>query len=145
MNFIEPQCSGIASLSIAGNLWHRRFGHLNFNDLKILNDNNVVHELVCNKTINKNIKYDVCCEGKQPRLSFKNEGKRSNSLLHIVHADLCGPMGVPSIGGCRYQLLFEYDYSKMVFEYFLKNNDEVFFLNHLRFFKILFKIKRIQI
>jgi Integrase core domain len=43
-----------------------------------------------------------------------------------VHADICGPMEVPSIGGSKYFLLFEDDYTRMCFIYFIKTKDQVF-------------------
>jgi len=43
-----------------------------------------------------------------------------------VHADVCGPMSVESLGGSRYFLLFTDDYSQMSWVYFLKFKSEVF-------------------
>lgn len=43
-----------------------------------------------------------------------------------MHADLCGPMLVESLGGSRYFLLFLDDYSRMCWVYFLKAKSEAF-------------------
>ncbi|CAG4955863.1 unnamed protein product [Colias eurytheme] len=68
----------------------------------------------------------VCCEGKQTKLPFPTSSSRSDNILNIVHADLCGPMENKSLGQARYFLLLVDDYSRMAFVYFLKCKDETF-------------------
>lgn len=60
---------------------------------------------------------------------------RSTELLEIIHADICGPMEVPSIGKSRYFLTFVDDCSRMVHIYFLKSKDET--LGYFKEFKNL--------
>lgn len=96
-------------------LWHRRFGHVSFGNMKFL-DINVPNGLKCR----------VCIRGKQTRTPFANEGTRATQKLEIVHSDVCGPLQVQSIGGCRYFLSFIDDYTRKVFVYVLKNKSEVF-------------------
>lgn len=68
----------------------------------------------------------ICNEGKQTKMSFPQKGTRASNVLEIVHADVCGPMEERSIGGTKYFLVLEDDFSRMSFVYFLKNKDEVF-------------------
>ncbi|KAG7301017.1 hypothetical protein JYU34_015390 [Plutella xylostella] len=107
-------------------VWHRRLGHINSKDLNIMKDGAV-----------KGISYpgtaeismsncSVCCEGKQARLPFPQSSTRSEMVLEIVHADVCGPMEQASIGMSKYFLLFVDDFSRMSFVYFLKSKSEVF-------------------
>lgn len=105
-------------------VWHRRLAHVNYRDLIKMKDsvNGLDFKDVCNK---ENF-CQVCCEGKQSRLPFKHVGTRATSLLELVHSDVCGPMETLSLGGSRYFVLFEDDYSKMVFVYILKTKDQVF-------------------
>lgn len=57
--------------------------------------------------------------GKQNRNSFPVGKSWRASICHeLVHADLCGPMSVESLGGSRYFLLFTKDYSRMSWVYF---------------------------
>lgn len=63
--------------------------------------------------------------GKQSRLPFKASKTRSNNILDVIHADLCGGMEVMSIGGARYFLTFIDDFSRKTFIYFLKSKKEV--------------------
>lgn len=110
--------SSVANLAVSGDILHRRFHE------------GAVSGLKCNGKIAKSEVCQVCCEGKQARLSFKKSNNRAESCLEVIHADLCGPMEMFSIGSSRYFLLFEDDYSRMSFIYLLKSKDQA-----LEFFK----------
>lgn len=114
---------GMASLAVTGSVLHRRFAHINYKDLNMMHQG-AVEGLTCSGKLSCDELCEVCCEGKQARLSFKNTGNRAKSRLEMVHADLCGPMEVPSLAGSRYFLLFEDDFTRMGFVYFLKNKDQ---------------------
>ena len=44
-----------------------------------------------------------CVYGKQTKHSFPvNKALRASKCLQLVHADVCGPMSVKSLGGSRY-------------------------------------------
>ena len=123
---------GTASLAITGTVLHRRFAHINYKDLSKMHQG-AVEGLTCIGKLHCDDTCEVCCEGKQARGSFKNKGTRAKNKLEMVHADLCGPMEVPSIGGSKYFLLFEDDYSRMCFVYFLKHKSEA--IEHFKEFK----------
>lgn len=117
--------------AVSSELWHCRFGHINYHDLKLMT--NLVEGLNYKGKLESSNFCQTCCEGKQAKLPFKNIGSRATELLETVHADLCGPMEVASIGGSRYFLLLEDDFSKMCFIYFLRNKNET--INHFIEFK----------
>lgn len=73
--------------------------HINYSDLDKLNSG-IVDDMGynCIKSF-QNRNCEVCCEGKQTRLSFPKEGSRTSKDLELVHADVCGPMESKSIGG----------------------------------------------
>ncbi|GBO45054.1 Retrovirus-related Pol polyprotein from transposon TNT 1-94 [Araneus ventricosus] len=50
---------------------------------------------------------------------------KSNDVLELIHADLCGPVHVESLGGSKYFLIIVDDYSGMYFSFFLKSKTEV--------------------
>ncbi|KAF8784634.1 Retrovirus-related Pol polyprotein like [Argiope bruennichi] len=60
------------------------------------------------------------------QLFSKGKAKRAKEILGIVHADVCGPMNVASIGGSQYFVSFIDDLSRMTFVYFLKHKSKVF-------------------
>ena len=70
VNSIDKKCL-VAQVDDIVWKWHERMGHLNFNSLKMLQKKNMVVGLpqieepkkICGK----------CCEGKQPRKSYKSE------------------------------------------------------------------------
>lgn len=68
---------------------------------------------------------EACVIGKQHRLPFKGHNQTTTKCGELLHADVCGPMQVNSIGGSRYFLLIKDDYSHMRFVYFLKAKSEV--------------------
>lgn len=99
-------------------LWHRRLGHLNRNDMNFLKKKKLDKGLEgC--MINKE-KYEMCVSGKNSKFPFKRTGKRDSELLQLVHSDVCSPMSVNSIGGARYMLTFIDDCSRNKFVFFIK-------------------------
>lgn len=127
LNVETVRCFAVnSSKEVDSEVWHRRLGHLNSTYLNKMK-NGVVRGLSFHdvaKIEKKNCV--VCCEGKQSRLPFSNTGTRAEQVLDVVHADVCGPMEKKSIGGSRYFLIFEDDFSRMVFVYFLKKKEETY-------------------
>ena len=86
-------------------LWHQRYGHLNHNDLMLLQKKSMVEGLPIIK--NDHIECVVCALGKQHRNEFPNhEEKRQTELLELMHTNVCGPMQTRSLGGAWYYLIF---------------------------------------
>ena len=80
-----------------GNLWHKRYGHLNFYALQELNQMQMVLGL---PSITSKKLCEGCLFGKHTRFSFpKGDARRSTIQLELVHSDLCGPMQTASLGG----------------------------------------------
>ena len=106
-------------------LWHRRFGHLNFQSLKHLQQHNMVHGL---PTIQEAKEVcEGCAIGKHHRESFpKGKAWRASTPLELVHTDVCGPMKTKTHGGNRYFITFIDDFSRMTWVYFLRQKSEVF-------------------
>lgn len=99
-------------------LWHKRYGHLGFDNLARLKAHNMVtgigttadefkaaiaDESVC----------EPCALGKQHRLPFKTSTSKSNRPLALIHTDVCGPLSVTSRGGSNYFVTILDDYSKL--------------------------------
>ena len=107
-------------------LWHQRFGHLGERNLSKLKKDGLVH----------NFQYDVakklklcesCVAGKIHRSPFPKTGhERATELLGLVHSDVCGRIGSPSLGGAEYFVTFVDDKSHYVWIYPIKHKHEVF-------------------
>jgi hypothetical protein len=76
----------------------------------------------CNEHL---INCSICLKAKQTRKSFpRNESHRKETLLELIHTDICGPMRVNSIGGSRYFITFIDDKSGWYEIYFIKKKSE---------------------
>ena len=100
-------------------LWHERLVHQNCEHVKQL--------LIRNNIKVKDIDFfcEACVYGKIHRLPFKMSESKSKQVGDLIHADVCGPMEIESLGGSCYLLLFKDDYSSYVIIYYLKNKSEV--------------------
>ena len=108
-------------------LWHLRFGHLNYKYIKDLEKHNMVSGLkITENTFTNRNDCETCIFGKMNRKSCpKSSETRASNCYELIHTDLCGPLQVSSIGGSRYILTFTDDYSRYVHVYMLKRKSEV--------------------
>ncbi|CAL8990799.1 unnamed protein product [Prunus brigantina] len=88
-----------ASISQSTLIWHRRMGHLNFQSLKLLQNEDMPFP--------------------------KQATSRVTTPLELVHTDVCGPMQTVTKAGNRYFLTFIDDYKRMCWIYFLRCKSEV--------------------
>lgn len=58
-------------------------------------------------------------------MPFSHKGTRAKKTLEIVHIDVYGPVETKSIGGSKYFVTFENDFSRMGLIYFIRSEDEV--------------------
>ena len=113
---LESQCMTVEILAKDTWLWHLRLGHLNFRDLSMLRNKEMVLGLPTIQIPSK--VYDSFLISKQPRNSFSNfTPSRANDLLHIVYSDVCGPFDAPSLGGSKYFVTFIDDLSRKIWIY----------------------------
>nr|DAD19456.1 TPA_asm: hypothetical protein HUJ06_020919 [Nelumbo nucifera] len=112
-----PTCFKITSEDQT-DLWHRRFGHLNFKGLRTLSYKQMVTgmpPLNSSSTV-----CTVCMIGKQHRETIPTKGLwRATKKLQLIHADICGPITLESNSHKRYILTFIDDYSRKLWTYFL--------------------------
>jgi hypothetical protein len=72
-------------------LWHQRYGHINHNDLLLLQKNNMVEGLPMLK--NDNVAYEGCALGNMQGDELpSNPDKKKRDVLDLVHTDVCRPM-----------------------------------------------------
>lgn len=114
-------------------LWHRRLGHMNYDNMKKMRDGAVNGVKFRDGKIGMQ-NCDICAEAKQNRLPFGHSNSTTKEILELVHSDLAGPMETKTIGGARYMLTFIDDYSRKIFVYFLKEKSAV--LRHFIEFKV---------
>ncbi|UYV78459.1 hypothetical protein LAZ67_16001473 [Cordylochernes scorpioides] len=117
---------GTGTTKNSSEIWHNRFGHLNFDDLRKLQRENLVNGLP--KGEFKSItSCETCIRGKQTRLPFPEVSlTKSTEPLQLIHSDICGPMRTKSYGGALYFATFIDDFSRMIFTFVMKRKSEIF-------------------
>ncbi|GAU38400.1 hypothetical protein TSUD_52250 [Trifolium subterraneum] len=113
VNTIEAECLVASTDDKDTDLWHIRYGHLNFKSLSMLNSKNMVLGLPSVTTPVDTC--TTCLLEKHPRSPFKsNLPMRSSEVLNVVHSDICGPIDVLSTGENKYFITFVDEYSRMI-------------------------------
>ena len=105
--------------------WRARYGHVNFNSLKILSQKQMVHGLP--KIEHEDRICDGFLIGKQRRNPFPTVTKfRAELPLELWHGDLCGPITPATHGGKRYFLLLVDDCTRFMWQVLIRSKDEAF-------------------
>lgn len=106
---------GIKSNFNSLDVWHKRFGHLNPNSIKLLINSDKLSGFDLELTPNSNIKNfncSACLHGKGSRFSFSDKASNTSSYsFHRIHSDIL-TMPDPSLSGCRYAIIFVDDYTR---------------------------------
>lgn len=106
-------------------LCHRRYGHLSYKGLNILQNKGMVrglpnfskYEIICTDCLNR----------KQHRDSIpKRITWRASEKLELVHVDICSPISPVSNSNKRYLICFIDDYSRKAWVYFLVAKADAF-------------------
>lgn len=106
-------------------IWHRKMGHRDIEAIQFLVKNELANGIIIDDCKTK-ITCECCIKGKMTSKSFPKQSKtRSNSVLELIHTDLCGPIPYTTPTGNRYILTFTDDYSRYSKVYFLKRKNEV--------------------
>jgi hypothetical protein len=101
-------------------LWHRRMGHMHFDNLVKVSEREVVREMPqITKPTNSLCKHFQ--QGKQTKTRFKSKVYSTTKPLEIVHIDLVGTTTKKGLKGERYFMLLVDDCTRMTVVCFLKN------------------------
>lgn len=105
--------------------WHHRFGHLNYEMIKHMERRGSVIGLQLSKREPDHL--CVGCQfGKHQRAPFPVNSVRQRFPKpgDLIHADICGPMSVPSYGGSVYFVLFKDDATSFRFVFCISRKSE---------------------
>jgi len=107
-------------------LWHRRFIHHNYADVKRM----IQKKLVTGLKLESNAKPDPVCEpciaGKMHSNPFPPSPNHNRAPLELIHSDLHGPLPVTTHSGYKYWITFIDDCSCFRAVYLLKAKSEAF-------------------
>ena len=87
-------------------IWHKSFGHHNFNSLMMLHDNVLVEgmpEIPASKQMSEGCEYEK--QHQKPFPQFTSSRALSN--LQLVHSDICEPMNIAFLKNFAYFMLFK--------------------------------------
>ncbi|KAD5508293.1 hypothetical protein E3N88_15996 [Mikania micrantha] len=98
LSFHQNMCSFNMSEQGKSQLWHQRYGHVNYDTLSHMNRRAMVRGL---PGIKKPVEVcEGCVLGKHSRKPFPLKGAwRASKSLELIHSDICGPMRTPTISG----------------------------------------------
>ena len=100
-------------------LWHRRLGHIGFENLAKISMKEVVRDLP-KIIVPLNFVCKHCQHGKKTRANFKIKEHMTSHPLEIIHIELCGPTRTKILQGDCYLMLLIDDYTRMTWVAFLK-------------------------
>ncbi|GKC12621.1 retrovirus-related pol polyprotein from transposon TNT 1-94 [Tanacetum coccineum] len=97
----------------------------------------------------KNKTCHACEKGKQKPLTFKSvHSDQITASFHLLHMDLFGPIGTPSMSGKRYTLVIVDEFSRFTWVFFLKLKSETshILINFIKLYELQFdtKIKQLR-
>jgi transposase InsO family protein len=112
---LEEAVAGAVKAQESPQLWHRRFGHLGYDNLASLVKDDLVTGINVPaddfKAAGTNV-CEPCVKGKHARTPFStSETGKASRPLELVHMDVCGPVTPQSRGGANYLATFLDDYS----------------------------------
>ena len=103
-------------------LWHTRLRHVSLNYLKNLQKKEKLKHIKFDETIKD---CEVCILSKMQKIPFKENRRRADRPLQIIHTDVMGPIKPSSWPGQkRFIITFVDDYSRLAKIYCLKTKDE---------------------
>jgi len=130
----EEMCYKASVKDDESELWHKRYGHLNYISLCLLKSKNMVIGELNVKIPEKSC--SIYLVGKHSRSAFKSDLKmRAKHVLNVVHYDICGPIEFPTYSGNRYFITFVDEYSRMIWFYLIKAKSDA--LKVFQKFKVL--------
>ncbi|KAL0440194.1 UNVERIFIED_CONTAM: Retrovirus-related Pol polyprotein from transposon RE2 [Sesamum latifolium] len=88
-------------------LWHARLGHISKDRIRKLDSKSPEVDDLDNLPTCKS-----CLKGKMTKKPFVGQSAIANSLLDLVHTDVCGPLNTPARGEDSYFITFTDDHSR---------------------------------
>ncbi|KAJ9549008.1 hypothetical protein OSB04_021551, partial [Centaurea solstitialis] len=101
-------------------LWHARLGHLSSSRVQLLANSGLLGNITSNV-----VSCLSCKLGKHHALPFELNDYKSASAFDLIHSDVWGPAPHPSMGGCRYFVIFVDDHTRFTWIYLMKHRSEL--------------------
>jgi len=112
----SPGVAAALSAKATPQLWHRRYGHMGYDNMAKLQTGQLVDGI---EPSAKDFKAagdalcEPCVKAKHHKISRGPSNTSTNNPLELVHMDVCGPFQEASLGGSMYLATFVDDYSSL--------------------------------
>ncbi|KAF7763798.1 hypothetical protein Agabi119p4_8335 [Agaricus bisporus var. burnettii] len=116
----------VSTLPVDISLWHRRFIHHNYADVKSMISKDLVSGLKLESNLSPDSICEPCLAGKMHSHPFPSSLNHNRSPLELVHSDLHGPLPVSTHSGYKYWITFIDDSTRFRAVYLLKAKSEAF-------------------
>jgi hypothetical protein len=116
----------VSTLPLDLNLWHRRFIHHNYADVRAILSRLLITGLKLDSNASPDPICEPCLAGKMHALPFRSSSSHNRSPLELVHSDLHGPLPVTTHSGNKYWITFIDDATRFRAVYLLKAKSEAF-------------------
>ena len=123
LNVFKQPISMLATATLPIEIWHRRLGHLGYNNVRILSMMTTGMELASSLTPDHICQY--CAESKQTATPSRKPAPRTTRKLELIHSDVGGPFTPQFQGGSKYYITFVDDYSRATWVYPIKKKSQV--------------------
>ncbi|KAI5348415.1 hypothetical protein L3X38_001302 [Prunus dulcis] len=147
LEYVKSSMANKVTVEESSWLWHKRYGHLNYTSLMLLQDKEMEQGLP-RLQVTKHV-CSGCATGKGHREPFDKEKVwRASQPLELIHSDICGPMQITTLAGNRFFLTFIDYHTRICWVFFLKHKSHVF--NIFKRFKSMvelqsgYKIKKLR-
>ena len=112
-------------------LWHNRMAHINVQVIKNMSIHRSLEDFFVPSSSSLPSVCRGCALGKQHKATYPSSSQKERSKIpgELLHADLCGKMSEPSLGGASYFILIKDDCTSYCFVAFLRTKADA-----IRFF-----------
>jgi hypothetical protein len=116
----------VSTLPLDLNLWHRRFIHHNYADVRSILSKSLITGLKLDSDTSPDPICEPCLARKMHALPFRSSLSHNCSPLELVHTDLHGPLPVATHSGYKYWITFIDDATRFWAVYLLKAKSKAF-------------------
>ncbi|KAJ9555291.1 hypothetical protein OSB04_009905 [Centaurea solstitialis] len=120
LSLLYTNLTASVSKSPSLDLWHARLGHLSSTRVQLLANSSLLGNITSNE-----VSCLSCKLGKHHALPFELNDYKSASAFDLIHSDVWGPAPHPSMGGCRYFVIFVDDHTRFTWIYLMKHRSEL--------------------
>ena len=115
----------VSTLPLDLSLWHKRLGHHNYDDIKLMISKNMVDGLSLDSKTAPDPICEPCLAGKMHANPFPTSQNRATELLELIHTDV-HEIGVTSPSGYSYWISFIDDHSRFKVLVPMKHKSDAF-------------------